>query len=218
MPCQQVGKLVNECEILSAVGLSGEIDKNQGREIVVEAKTTELISRQGPMSVVSDDAAHHHKDTHILECLDNVTSPLVRGGRRYLIKKQKLAHTVSNHVRIIRRAHGTKEWKFLRSLLKGVIVIPILELLIAVDGVEKIPGGTLNSGTLTGTHIGDRQCLIGWFRHDERTEGRVGVSSKLFEIVKSRLVASVHPVPKFSELRQRFLEGTLRALESPQEH
>ena len=97
-------------------------------------------------------------------------------------------------------------------------MIPILELLIAVDGVEKIPGGTLNNDTLTGTHIGDRQRLIGWFRHDERPEGGVGVSRKLFEVVKSRLAASVHPVPKLWELRQRVLEGTLRALEGPREH
>ena len=101
MPCQQVSKLVNEREILGAVGLSGEINENQGREIVVEAKTTELISRQRPMSVVSNDAAHHHEDTHIFECFDNVTSPLIRAGRLHPIKKQKLAHTVSNDVRLI---------------------------------------------------------------------------------------------------------------------
>ena len=87
MPCQQVGKLVNEREILSAVGLSGEIDENQGRKIVVEAKATELISRQRPMSIVSDDAAHHHKDTHVFERVDDVTSPLVRAGRIHPIKK-----------------------------------------------------------------------------------------------------------------------------------
>ena len=97
-------------------------------------------------------------------------------------------------------------------------MIPILELLIPVDSVEKIPGGTLDSDTLTGTHVGDRQCLIGRLRHDERTKGRVSESRKLFEIVKSRLATSVHPVPKFRKLRQRFLEGTLRALEGPREH
>ena len=97
-------------------------------------------------------------------------------------------------------------------------MVPVLELLIAVDGVEKIPGRTLNSDTLMGTHVGDRQCLIGRFRHDERTERRVGISRKFFEIMKSRLIASVYPVHKFWELHQRFLEGTLRALEGPRKH
>ena len=96
MPCQQVGKLVNEREILSAVGLPGKIDENQGRKNVEEAKTTELISRQRPMSVVSDDTAHHHKDTHIFERCDDIVAPLLGSGRQHMIKVQERTHTASN--------------------------------------------------------------------------------------------------------------------------
>ena len=171
MPCQQVGKLVNEREILSVVRLSGKIDENQGRENVVEAKTTELISRQRPMSTVSDDTAHHHKDTHIFERFDDVTS----------IKKQKLAHTVSNHVRTILRAHGTEEWKLLSPLFASIIVVPVLELLVAVNRIEKIPGRAFDNLAFAGTHICNGKCLIRRLGHDERTQGHMREGCEFLE-------------------------------------
>ena len=195
---------MNEREILSAIGLSGEIDKNQGRENVVEAKTTELISRQRPMSIVSDDTAHHHKDTHFLKCLDNVTSPLLRGGRCYLIKKQKLANTVSNHVRIILRAHGTEEWKFLSPLFASIIVIPVLEQLIAVDGVEKIPGRTFDSLAFAGTHVRNRKCLIRWLRHDERPQGHMRKGCEFLKLTEAWQGVPAHPITKLRKLFDRF--------------
>jgi hypothetical protein len=204
MPCQQVSKLVNEREILSAVGLSGEIDENQGRENVVEAKTTELISRQRPMSIVSDDTAHHHKDTHIFERFDDVTSPLVRAGRIHPIKKQKLAHTVSNHVRIILRAHGTEEWKFLSPLFASIIVVPVLELLVAVNRIEKIPGRTFDNLAVAGTHVCNGKCLIRRLGHDERTQGHMRKGCEFLKLTEAWQGVPAQPIPEFRKLFDRF--------------
>ena len=204
MPCQQMGKLMNEREILSAVGLSGEIDENQGRENVVEAKTTELISRQRPMSIVSDDTAHHHKDTHIFERFDDVTSPLVRAGRIHPLKKQKLAHTVSNHVRTILRAHGTEEWKFLSPLFTSIIVVPVLELLVAVNRIEKIPGRTFDNLAFAGTHVCNGKCLIRRLGHDERTQGHMRKGCEFLKLTEAWQGVPAQPITKLRKLFDRF--------------
>ena len=97
-------------------------------------------------------------------------------------------------------------------------MIPVLEQLIAVDGVEKIPGRTFDSLAFAGTHVRNRKCLIRWLRHDERPQGYMREGCEFLEFPEPWQGLPTQPISKLRKLFDRFLVGAVSALESPRQH
>ena len=96
MAQKQVSKLVQEGEVLCAIRFVSDVDEDQGSNVVVEAKSSELPRRELPRVARTDDTAPHDKHTCTFKRCDDIVAPLLGSGRRHMIKVQERTHTASN--------------------------------------------------------------------------------------------------------------------------
>ena len=107
-------------------------------------------------------------------------------------------------MRIILRARGTQERKLFCPLLASVIVVPVLELLITVDSIEKIPGRTFDNLAVAGTHVCNGKCLIRRLGHDERTQGHMRKGCEFLKLTEAWQGVPAQPSLELRKLFDRF--------------
>ena len=184
---------------LCRLGVSA-VHEHDGRSRIRQREPPELLRVELAVRVGSHDAADHHEDSDELRVLSQpreghlpAREPVARLRRPVEIKP----HLVGDGGRRISERHAAYEFEGCPAVEQLTVAVPLLSGLAHVYGVEHVgghlPGDTCNRQVSDRPKVWDRHLFHRRFIQEEEADRRVGLPSKLLELLERRVRVAIHP-------------------------